>query len=136
MTDLLSASTLLVTVLTILYALWYSEIQKATEREIKNRDDRNVDYKECRAIFLWKALPLFLGSAALVGINFQDSFGIVSYAFTQISATPRASYDAVKCTFVVVYCIMVFLTGHTPGSGDTFRLPRMEAESQTLTTLS
>jgi hypothetical protein len=114
MADLLAACSLLLTVFTILYSLWYPEILDASKRNVDlHAANRADDYKECRTVFLWKALPLAVGSIGLFLLNLPVAYDILSYAIWQISVTPRAAYDAVQATFVAVAATLGFLATHT-----------------------
>lgn len=117
MPDLLAAGSLLLTVITILYSLWYPEIVEASKREIDvlaaNRKD---DYEACRGIFRWKMLPLCFASVGLFAINVPIAVGIVGSAVRWLSAGHFVSYeaeDAVKATFVTVVGVLLFLACHT-----------------------
>jgi hypothetical protein len=114
MADLLAASSLLLTILTILYSLWYPEIDEAIRRKVSaHPEDREGDYAHCRMVYRTKALPLTLFAIVISVINLPDSFGILYFAVSQIWSSSPASYDAAKASFVAVFFIMVFLASHT-----------------------
>lgn len=113
MADLLAAASLLLTVVTVLYSLWYSEIATASKREIKDQAaNRMSDFKECRGVLLWKAIPLFVVTVALVAINLPDAYQIVTDAFKEAGKSPPATYSAIRTTFVAVVIILAFVAGH------------------------
>jgi hypothetical protein len=120
MADLLAAGSLLLTVITILYSLWYQEIVEASKREIDAlAENRKDDYEECRRIFRWKMLPLCCASAALFLINLPIALQIVLSAVQSLSEGHSVSCgteDAVKATFAVVVGVLLFLLCHTLGS--------------------
>jgi hypothetical protein len=114
MADLLAACSLLLTVFTILYSLWYAEILDASKRNIDlHAANRVDDYNECRRVFLSKTLPLAVGSITLFLLNLPVAYDILSYAVRQITETPRARYDAVQATFVAVAATLGLLATHT-----------------------
>jgi hypothetical protein len=68
-------------------------------------------------VFLWKALPLAVGSISLFLLNLPVAYDILSRAIGQIKATPRARYDAVQATFIAVAATLGFLAAHTLVAG-------------------
>jgi len=114
MGDLLAALSLLLTVVTILYSMWYQEISEASRRPIDQHTANRVkDHKECRAVFLWKALPLCTVAVALLAINFWPAWKIVVHAIAQLHAVRPGNYDPTNTTFVMVILVLLFLTLHT-----------------------
>ena len=114
MADLLAAASLLLTVTTILYSLWYTEINEASKRDVKKLGaNRNKDYSECHRVLAWKTTPLCIVAVGLLAINLPDATEIIRHAFEQLHAVHAARYDAVRTTFVAVYLVLAFLTGHT-----------------------
>ena len=116
MADLLAAASLLLTVVTILYSLWYSEIQQALETPIKDLGaNRRSDHEKCRRVFLWKALPLALAATALLVINLPDAIELATHAASQVFVEPRlrAAYSAVNASFLGVIVVLGLLFTHT-----------------------
>jgi hypothetical protein len=113
MADLLAAASLLLTVVTVLYSLWYPEVAAASKREIKQlAANRTNDFDECRAVLFWKAVPLCLVTILLVFINGPDTWVIVTDAVAQIGKSQPESYSAIRTTFVAVVTILVLLASH------------------------
>ena len=110
MADLLSAASLLLTVLTILYSLWYGEISNASSSDVERyAANRNIAYRDARTVFLFKALPLCLASAALFIAILPSAVAITQRPV----ASSLSSYDAVSTIFVAVLFVLLFLTAHT-----------------------
>jgi len=110
MADLLSAASLLLTVLTILYSLWYPEISAASRSNVDRYSaNRKIAHREARTIFVAKALPLCLATLALFLATVPPVLAIVHRPF----ARDVDSYDAVATIFVAVAAVFLFLSGHT-----------------------
>jgi hypothetical protein len=114
MADLLAAASLLLTVITILYSLWYPEISGALKLPIDEHPRNNEEaYRKCRALLIWKTIPLSIVALVLFLINGRDALCIVGHALAQLGATAVAPYSAVRTAFVVVVLVLAFLGGHT-----------------------
>jgi hypothetical protein len=114
MADLLAAASLLLTVITILYSLWYPEISAALRSSIADQPINNEkNYRICRPLLLWKSVPLAIFACGIFLINAWDALCIVSHAWSQLRVTPAAAYSAVRTAFVVVVIVLAFLGGHT-----------------------
>lgn len=117
MPDLLAAGSLLLTVVTILYSLWYPEIVTASKKNIDSLSaNRSDDYKDCRKILHWKSLPLSLASATLFLINLPIAIGIILSGVQWLKDGHPILYEteeAVKVTFIAVITVLLFLVCHT-----------------------
>jgi hypothetical protein len=117
MADLLAAGSLLLTVVTILYSLWYPEIVAASNKNVDPHSaNRTDDYEECQKILRWKSLPLSLASATLLFINLPIAIDIILCGIRWVIDGHPILYDteqAVKITFIAVVAVLLFLTGHT-----------------------
>jgi len=110
MADLLSAASLLLTVLTILYSLWLPEITAASNVPVDQFPaNRKETHRASRTVFLSKALTLC--SAALV-LMLAMSPPAIEIMHRPI-ANNLESYDAVATIFVVVISVLVLLSLHT-----------------------
>jgi hypothetical protein len=114
MTDLLAAASLLLTVVTILYSLWYPEVSEALKLPIDPHPLNNKDaHSKCRGLLIGKVIPLAIVATALSVINFPDAWQIVTDAAAQLRRPVRAGYSAVRTAFVVVEVVLAFLAAHT-----------------------
>jgi hypothetical protein len=108
MADLLAAASLMVTVVTILYSLWYPEIANEIGRRVDDKAaNRSPAFRAARAMLVWKTIPLFLVSATLFAINIPDTLAIIG------GISFHARYSAVKTAFVVVTIVILYLALHT-----------------------
>ena len=119
MADLLAAATLLLTVATVLYALWYQEIVTALDLPISDqKPDNRANHRKCRAVLWGKTVPLSVTTVILFLVNLPDTCKIVSNAVHhgfEIGTAAIQDYSAVKTSFVVVMLLLAFLAVHTIG---------------------
>jgi hypothetical protein len=110
MADLLSVASLLLTVVTVLYSLWYREISNTSTSEVERyAANRRIAYRDARIVFLFKALPLCLATTALFIATLPPAVAIMRRPV----ASSLSSYDAVSTIFVAVMFVLVFLSAHT-----------------------
>ena len=116
MSDLLSAASLLLTALTIIYGLWYP--QMVTVLDITppdHREDRIKPYREVHQVIKTRAVPLLVISGLLTLVFLPDSWRLVCLSLRDFSSRRFASvqdYDAIATSFVLVTCLLGFLTAH------------------------
>jgi hypothetical protein len=80
MSDLLSSASLLITIVTVLYAQWYPEIRRGI-KDIKATTVREDDkVSEVCGIIVWRALPLMAASLSLAMLFLKDAFVIVQHS--------------------------------------------------------
>jgi hypothetical protein len=78
MTDLLSAASLLLTALTIIYGLWYPQMVEVLKIiPPTHKADRTKPYREVCHVIRTRALPLFVISGLLTFIFVPDASRIV-----------------------------------------------------------
>lgn len=109
MSDLLSASSLLLAISAILFSLWYADISKALETEPKNHSEDNVAAKKTvTAILLSKALPVAIITLAVVLIFLPDAIKISKESFLIYRSIDYAfvQYDAAR----TAYCFVTILS--------------------------
>jgi hypothetical protein len=117
MADLLSAASLLLTVVAILYGLWFPEIAAALDYEVaKQKVDNKGSHKKAKMILLTKALPLAIIAIALLLVNLPDALSIAADSVKRAEAVgwqARHEFSAVRTSFVVVTFILGVLGIHT-----------------------
>lgn len=110
MSDLLSASSLLMAIAAILFSLWYAEIAKALEIKPKAYKEDNVAARTTvTRVLLAKALPVAVMSFSVALIFLPDAIKLAvdslkMYQESGIEAIK--SYDAVK----TAYCFVTILS--------------------------
>jgi hypothetical protein len=110
MSDLLSASSLLMAIAAILFSLWYAEIAKALETVPKTHKEDNVAAKKAvTSVLLSKALPVATMALAVALIFLPDALKLVresTLAFEQNGFAALKHYDAVR----TAYCFVTLLS--------------------------
>ena len=110
MSDLLSAASLLLTVVGIFYGLWYVEISNAIDSGAKlpprdHPEDRTAPLKRLSETLRSKAIPLSIASLSVALVFLPPSLGIV-VAFlvdlVRIGPCLLLKYDAIATAFVTV----------------------------------
>jgi hypothetical protein len=108
MSDLLSAASLLLTVLGIVYGTWYAEIVAAIAMDYPDPvADRGLVRGKVRAALYGKALPLALAASILTAVFLPDAWAIGHKGINSFCALGRNAlhdYDAVDAAF----CLVVF----------------------------
>jgi cytochrome c biogenesis factor len=111
MSDLLSAASLLLTVLGIVFGAWYPEIVNALAAAVDEKfDDRGAVRRTVRTALYGKALPLALAATILTALFLPDALAIVRGAYSAFGALGWGAfgmYDAVEAAF----CLVVALAG-------------------------
>jgi len=113
MSDLLSAASLLLGVLAILFGLWYPEITKAMDTvEPPHRADYIRPYKQIKAVLYSRAIPLTTACSLLTLVFAPDAKRIIflsmdKYSIEGIGAL--RSYSAVSTSFVLVVSLALAL---------------------------
>lgn len=111
MSDLLSASSLLMAVAAILFSLWYAEIAKALEIAPKpHREDNAAAHSTVSGVLFTKALPVAVMALAVAAIFLPDAVKLGKASLSTYQESGFAAlekYDAVK----TAYCFVTILSG-------------------------
>ncbi|HGE8238900.1 hypothetical protein LZT27_07775 [Aeromonas veronii] len=116
MSDLLSASSLLMAIAAILFSLWYADISKAIEIEPKPHKEDNVAAKESvTTVLLSKALPVSLMAISITAIFSPDALKIAaeSYDAYKTNGFELLNYNAVKTAYCFVTLTTLILSIYT-----------------------
>ncbi len=104
MSDLLSAAGLLLAIVTMLYSLWYREMEDAAARPVPLHDWERPQ-REVRGVWRNKALPLLVATLLLTVVLAKDAVCVCVGAVGRLwrdGLGAAASYDAVRTAFVLV----------------------------------
>jgi hypothetical protein len=114
MSDLLSAASLLLGVIAILFGLWYPEITRAIELpKPDHKEDYKKPYKEVSAVFYSRAIPLTVASSLLTLVFASDAIKISCLSLREYLSHGWGAinnYSAVLTSFVLVVCLSFALT--------------------------
>ena len=110
MSDLLSAASLLLTVVGVIYGLWYGEISKAIDDAPKippptRPEDRAAPLKKLREVLHSKAIPLSIASVCVTLVFLPPATALVSqfvHGCFQLGPSILLKYDAIGTSFITV----------------------------------
>jgi hypothetical protein len=107
--DLLSASSLLVALLGLLYSTWYPEITAAAETAIPLHDASEAR-SNTRLTLRTRAAPLLLLALVLVLLLLPPAFTVVIQTWQRVfGSRPGSGYDAVQACFLAVFVALLVL---------------------------
>jgi hypothetical protein len=112
MPSLLSAASLVITMIALLYSVWYPELRRAADVEVRGHEpkDRSPETRQVEGALHRKAWPLLLAAAVPIVVFTPNAFGVIANALATIGGGPGASeYDAVQAAFVAVYALSIGL---------------------------
>ncbi|WP_421225219.1 hypothetical protein [Aeromonas enteropelogenes] len=117
MSDLLSASSLLMATVTILFSLWYGEIVSILDKpKAKHAADNVGLLKEVKSVLFSKAILLALMSLSVTLIFAPNALMIMveSFALLKKQGLPTLeTYSAVNTAFSLVFFICLGITVYT-----------------------
>jgi hypothetical protein len=106
MGDLLGSASLLLTLIALLYSLWYPEIIQALNIKVKNHAaDRVQDHEHVRSVYVSRAIPLAVAAVALTVVFAPDVVRIIVTSVINVSRKGWLStldYDASSTSLVLV----------------------------------
>lgn len=107
MNDILSAASVFLATLGLVYSAWYPSLVAARDMALPTLfENRTTQRHELRRIFVGQALPLAFGSAALALVLLPDASRLVAHswrAYSRDGLTALKHYDAVG----TLYCAVV-----------------------------
>ncbi len=135
MSDLLSAASLLLAVLGVLYGLWYPEIIAALEIKVPiHVEDRQGPYHKVTTVFYSRALPLTIASIGVSLIFLPDAVKISLdsiFGYSTQGILYLYSYSATHTAFCFVVAMSITIASHlTVFSIKLIRLRKKLAEKE------
>jgi len=113
MSDLLSAASLLMAVIAILYSLWYPELTKVLEIKPRKYTEDNVAYCVlAKQVFFGKAIPLSLMAFSVALIFLPDAIKLFiasTLYYIEGGVIDMKNYDAVKTAYCFVFLFSLIL---------------------------
>ncbi len=113
MSDLLSASSLLLAILTTLFGTYYSSIIEVLNLEPNNfkEDDKN-NYALAKSVLKTKLTPLLIAGVSITLIFIPQSVEIIntSIEYFDFLEYKNLSYDTISTSYVAVTIFMFILT--------------------------
>jgi hypothetical protein len=113
MSDLLSACSILLGILTALYGMFYSSINEILELTPKTHPiDDTSNFKRALIVRKTKIFPLLIASILLTLIFIPEAYKIIyqGIAFMANNGIVLTSYDTIKTTYLSVTVFMIIFT--------------------------
>jgi hypothetical protein len=115
--DLLSALSLLLAVIGVLYGLWYREILDVIGTPVPDHpENRRGPYLKVKEILLSRALPLSVASASVALVFLPPSIALISESISQYSrlgGRNLAHYDPIGTAFCLVELFVISFAVHS-----------------------
>jgi hypothetical protein len=102
MIDILSAMSAVITVIAILYTLWYDDIEKVMSSKLPPAEkDRDLQKRQNRKVWFFRAFPLFIISAVFFLMFLPEVRTIVISSLTVLK-TGTYVYNPIKAAVVFI----------------------------------
>ena len=116
MSDLLSAASLLLAVLGVLYGLWYPEIIEALDVKVPDYpEDRKRPYRQVASVLYGRAIPLAVAALGVSLIFLPDALKIIGVSIQNFRLRGMAAvydYHAVYTAFCFVVAMSIAIAVH------------------------
>jgi hypothetical protein len=133
MSDLLSAASLLLTLIALLYGMWYSEIAAATNITVQPQPaDRLLDYQRAQVVFWTKAIPLTVAALLLSAVFLPTAVQLVGRAvqhWWKVGVLAIRDYDPVATSLILVTVGAIFFSVHLFSLSRQLRVRVLELKS-------
>ena len=115
MIDILSAMSAVITVIAILYTLWYDDIEKVMSSKLPPAEkDRDLQKRQNRKVWFFRAFPLFIISAVFF-LMFLPEVGTIVISSLTVLKGGTYVYNPIKAAVVfidILGLIFMILTLH------------------------
>jgi hypothetical protein len=114
--DLLSAASLLLAVVSVVYGLWYPDLVTTLATSVpKHAEDRKQPHRKVSSILFRRSLPLAVAAILVGSIFLPDAIILIVQAlhqYHQHGLKALGSYDAVATAFCLVELFSIALAWH------------------------
>lgn len=114
MSDAISAASLLMAVVAILYGAWYQEIMQAIKVTIP-KHDRAIPLSTVNQVLLSRCLPLASMATVIFLVFLPDAFEIVKHSLgigVKLGIKSYTQYDSVRTAFCLVSLVSFAIATH------------------------
>jgi hypothetical protein len=118
MSDKLSAASLLLAIVAVLYGMWYPLLTESLETKVPQfYAERRKPWKAVREVRNRRALPLIAAAIGVSLVFLPDAVAIViqSWCIVAREGMDVRDYDSVATAFVLVEVVSVYFVGHFTG---------------------
>jgi hypothetical protein len=128
--DLLAAGSLILTVLAVLYSIWYPNVQAKLAIVLPpHGEDATQQLAEIKDVLVGQTIPLFLASLAATLIFLPKTVGVIKGAISDLAdhgLSAISNYDPIQTTFVFVVAFTGFLAWQAFGLSRKLHAKRSE----------
>lgn len=114
---MLSAVSVLLAVIGLLYGVWYDEVLTAIRIEVpQHLADAKAEREQVTRALNTRALPLFLSSLILTFLLLPDALRILVDSVRAVLVSPvgaARAYVTEQAVFLAVFCFFAFFAWHT-----------------------
>jgi hypothetical protein len=108
--DELTAVSLVVATIGVVYGSWYPEIRAAQGAAIPpNVANRDSVRQQLRYALYWRAAPLAGGASLMAILGFQLVFRVGAASVKAVSSETSTAYDSVSAFYIAAYVFLVLL---------------------------
>lgn len=108
MSDAISAASLLMAVVAILYGAWYQEIMQAVKVAVP-KHDKQINFMLVNNVLVSRCLPLTVMAVIVFLVFLPDTIDIVQHSLSvlgEMGVKSYSKYDSVRTAF----CLVVFVS--------------------------
>lgn len=111
MSDTISALSSILTIVAILFGLWYPDIKHAIELKLsKHPEDNELPIKNIRSILSYKAIPLLVINFSAFIIFLPNGISILFDSVKLVLSDIPCTYDSAKMAFIVMLLLLAGLS--------------------------
>ena len=111
MSDTISALSSILTIVAILFGLWYPDIKHAIELKLsKHPEDNELPIKNIRSILSYKAIPLLVINFSAFIIFLPNGISILFDSVKLVLSDIPCTYDSTKMAFIVMLLLLAGLS--------------------------
>lgn len=111
MSDTISALSSILTIVAILFGLWYPDIKHAIELKLsKHPEDNKLPIKNIRNIMSYKAVPLLVINFIAFIIFLPDGLSILFDSAKLVLSDIPCAYDSTKMAFIAMLLLLAGLS--------------------------
>jgi len=114
MDSLLTAASVLLALVGVVYALWYEELKQAIEREMpRHLADRETILSHLRSVYWSRAVPLTVASISVTLVFVPPALDIVADSaqqYVRYGIANIKNYDATATSVVLIEVFLIMLS--------------------------
>lgn len=110
MNDILAAISTVITVIAILYSLWYQDIDKAISAQLPEHEaDQEEPKKQLKSVLYNKSIPLFVVSLVFFFLYSPTSIKIMGESIEAFSSK-NCTFDPIKASIIFINLLGLLFT--------------------------